>query len=332
MDTNHIRTFGSSIYDRYFTMKVLITGGAGYIGSILTKKLLDRGYEVTVYDNLMYKQLSLVHFINDPKFTFVQGDVTNYDKLGQYVSKADVIFPLAAIVGFPACEQNPKLAWDVNFMQQVAIKDKTNTAHMVVFPTTNSGYGIGQEGIYCDEDTPLNPISVYGQTKVKAEEMWLKTGRAVTLRFATCFGISPRMRLDLLVNDFTYKALTDRYLVLFEKDFKRNFLHVADAANAFLFVIDHYADCVGKCFNVGLSDANLSKLELAKQIQQHIPTLDIFESKSGTDPDKRNYIVSNARFEGLGWRPEHNLDTGITELIRAYQLLAATNNSHFTNL
>ena len=313
-------------------MTVLITGGAGYIGSVLTKKLLDRGYKVIVYDNLMYKQLSLVQFINDPNFLFVQGDVTNYEKLGTYISKADIVFPLAAIVGFPACEGNTNLAWNVNFYQQVFIKDKTNKGQMIVYPTTNSGYGIGQEGIYCDETTPLNPISVYGQTKVKAEEMWLKTGRAVTLRFATCFGISSRMRLDLLVNDFTYKALTDKYLVLFEKDFKRNFLHVADAANAFLFVIDHYADCMGKCFNVGLSDANLSKLELAEKIKDHIPALDIFESKTGTDPDKRNYIVSNARFESLGWKPEHNLDTGITELIRAYQLLAATNNSHFTNL
>ena len=313
-------------------MTVLITGGAGYIGSILTKKLLDRGYEVTVYDNLMYKQLSLVHFINDPKFTFVQGDVTNYGKLAPYIHKADIILPLAAIVGFPACEQNTKLAWDVNFYQQVFIKDSTNKGQMIVFPTTNSGYGVGQEGIFCDESTPLSPISVYGKTKVEAEAMWLKSGRAVTLRFATCFGISPRMRLDLLVNDFTYKALTDRYLVLFEKDFKRNFLHVSDAADAFLFAIDHYAECKGKCFNVGLSDANLSKLELAERIQNHIPNLDIFESKSGTDPDKRNYIVSNARFESLGWKPKNSLDHGIVELIKAYEILAATNNSHFTNL
>lgn len=313
-------------------MTVLITGGAGYIGSILTGKLLDRGYKVIVYDNLMYRQLSLVHFINNPNFTFVQGDVTNYEKLKKYIDHADIIFPLAAIVGYPACEENAQLAWNVNFYQQVLIKDETNKGQMVVFPTTNSGYGRGQKDIYCTEDTPLDPISVYGQTKVKAEEMWLKTGRAVTLRFATCFGISPRMRLDLLVNDFTYKALNDRYLVLFEKDFKRNFLHVADAADAFLFVIDHYEECKGKCFNVGLSDANLSKMELALEIQKHVPSLDIFESKAGTDPDQRNYIVSNARFEAIGWKPQHSLGTGITELIRAYELLAATNNSHFTNL
>jgi len=313
-------------------MTVLITGGAGYIGSILTKKCLDRGYKVIVYDNLMYKQRSLLQYISNTNFLFIQGDVSNYDKLKPYVQQADIIFPLAAIVGFPACQSNEDLAWKVNHYQQVFIKDSTNNSQMIVFPTTNSGYGIGQDGIYCDETTPLNPISVYGNTKVTAEKLWLKTGRAVTLRFATCFGISPRMRLDLLVNDFTYKALNDRYLVLFEKDFKRNFLHVADAADAFLFVIDHYEQCVGQCFNVGLSDANLSKLELALKIQEHLPTLDIFESKTGTDPDKRNYIVSNARFESLGWKPSHNLDVGITELIRAYEILAATNNSHFTNL
>jgi len=311
---------------------VLITGGAGYLGSILTHYLLENGYRVRVYDNLMYKQLSLLEHCYNKDFEFILGDVRDVRKLENVIEDVDVVIPLAAIVGAPACDKDPKLTYDVNYMQIVIIKGHTVRDQKIIFPCTNSGYGVGQAGIYCDETTPLKPVSLYGRTKVDAEKLLLDSGRAVTLRLATVFGISPRMRLDLLVNDFTYKAVSDGYLVLFEEHFKRNYIHIRDVAKTFLFAIDNYDSMVGQTFNVGLSSANISKRDLAEKIKGYIPKLSIQSDDISQDPDKRNYIVSNAKIEGLGWSPYFSLDEGIQELIKAYNIILINSNSKFTNL
>lgn len=318
-------------------MKVLITGGAGYIGSILVGDLLDREDVelVTVVDNLMYRQVSLSHFMSDPRFEFILGDVRDADLMNGLVSEYDVIIPLACIVGMPACSKNTREAIEVNYQAVTDICDLSDDSQKIIFPTTNSGYGIGLvdsgELVECTEDTPLNPISLYGETKVDAENYLLDLGSAVTLRLATVFGASPRMRVDLLVNDFTYKAFSDGYLVLFESHFKRNFVHVRDVSKAFLFAIDNFDKMRGEPFNVGLSEANLSKRELCDAIKVHLPSLKITESDIGEDPDKRNYIVSNAKIENLGWRPDHSLDAGIEELVKFYKMLRCS-DVLFTNL
>jgi nucleoside-diphosphate-sugar epimerase len=294
--------------------------------------LLEKGYRVKVYDNLMYKQLTLLEHCYNTDFEFVLGDVCDWGHLAKEVDTADIVIPLAAIVGAPACERNKKLTTDVNHMQMLAIKSNTVKSQKIIFPTTNSGYGVGEKGIFCDETTPLKPVSHYGKTKVDAEKLWLDSGRAVTFRLATVFGISPRMRLDLLVNDFTYRAVCDGYLVLFEEHFKRNYIHIRDVANTFLFAIDNYDKMVGQPFNVGLSSANISKRELAEKIKEYIPKLSIQSDNISEDPDKRNYIVSNAKLEGLGWAPEFTLDMGIQELIKAYKIILTNDNAKFTNL
>lgn len=311
---------------------VFISGGAGYIGSVLTHHLLESGFRVRVYDNLMYKQLSLLEHCYNKNFEFVLGDVRNASELEKYTRDADIIIPLAAIVGAPACERDKKLTYDVNYWQMVLLKDCTVRGQKIIFPSTNSGYGLGTGDIFCTEETPLKPVSHYGITKVDAEKLWLDTGRAVTFRLATVFGISPRMRLDLLVNDFTYKAIRDGYLVLFEEHFKRNFIHIRDVAKTFLFAIDNYEKMVGQSFNVGLSSANISKRELAEEIKKYVPRLSISSDAIAQDPDKRNYIVSNAKIESIGWVPDYTLDDGLKELIKAYGIILTNSNSQFTNL
>jgi nucleoside-diphosphate-sugar epimerase len=311
--------------------KVLVTGGAGYIGSVLVEALLNRKYNVIVVDNLMYKQTSLTQYCHLPNFKFIKGDVRNWDMMKPLVNEADIIIPLACIVGMPACKKHPELTLDTN---QVAIEwlaRNTRDDQKIIFPTTNSGYGIGQDGIHCTEETPLKPISLYGVTKVKAEEALLQKGNAVTFRLATVFGMSPRMRLDLLVNDFTYKAFKDKYIVLFESHFKRNFIHIRDVIEAFLFAIDRFDQMKGKAYNLGLSTANISKKELCETIKKFIPDFYISESEINKDPDKRNYIVSNDKLESLGWKPKYSLEAGINELLKAYPIIDVSNNN-FTNL
>ena len=250
-------------------MKILITGGAGYLGSVMVERFLHVGYEVTVLDKLLFNQTSLLQYTSYPKFKFIYGDVRNESLLEQLCKEADVIIPLAAIVGFPACAADPKLAKEINFDQIFNIvrfaKDKK-----ILYPNTNSGYGIGIGQTECTEESPLTPISVYGQTKCDAENFLRANTSAITFRLATVFGVSPRMRTDLLVNDFVYKAITDKYIVVFEKTFKRNFIHIEDVASAFLFMINHYDEYKGEVFNVGLSSANLSKQELLEKIQSHV--------------------------------------------------------------
>lgn len=311
-------------------MKVLITGGAGYLGSTLTEHLLKEGYEVTVFDNLMYKQVSLLHLFKKPGFKFIKGDVRNTEQLRVLVEGHDVIIPLAAIVGMPACKENPQLAIDVNYYHVRKIADFLRDDQQLIIPNTNSQYGSSPDII--TEDSPFKPLSLYAETKCDAEEYVLKKGNGIVLRLATVFGVSPRMRQDLLVNDFVYKSITDGYLVLFEAHFKRNYIHVQDIAQTFEFMIRNYNRCKGQVYNVGLSTANLSKLELAETIKKYVPNLVIKQDDFKEDFDKRNYIVSNEKIEKLGWTPFYNLDYGIQQLIEAYQLVINYNNRSFTNL
>jgi nucleoside-diphosphate-sugar epimerase len=313
-------------------MKVLVTGGAGYLGSVITQKLLENGYEVVVIDKLIFNQLSLLPHTSNPNFKFVYGDVRNTDLLKELVDECDIIIPLAAIVGFPACDADPKLAYEINFEQIKNIVDWVKgTDKRILYPNTNSGYGVGEDGVYCDETSPLNPISVYGKTKVDAEKYILENTDGICFRLATVFGVSPRMRVDLLVNDFTYKAITDKYIVVFERNFKRNFIHIKDVASAFIFMIENYDKYRGEVFNVGLSDANLSKKELLEKIQSYVKDFAVVYDDYYEDPDKRNYIVSNVKLEETGWVPEWSLDMGIVELIHAYKMIVPKMGAEFRN-
>ena len=301
--------------------KILVTGGAGYIGSILVPILLKKGYKITVLDSLIFNQSTLLDCCADPNFEFIQGDICDHSLVNGLLVGFDIVIPLAAIVGAPACKRNPSLTRLVNYDAHMNIVNNVSTNQKVIFPTTNSGYGIGEKDSYCTEESPLRPISEYGRTKVEIEKAFLERGNAVTFRLATVFGMSPRMRMDLLVNDFVYRAVTDRSLVLFEEHFRRNYIHVRDVAKAFLFGINNYDKMKGEAFNVGLSSANITKRQLAEKIQEYVPELYIHSAEIGQDPDKRDYIVSNEKIESLGWRADYSLDEGIQELIKGYNII-----------
>jgi nucleoside-diphosphate-sugar epimerase len=301
---------------------VLVTGGAGYIGSVLVPALLDRGFAVTVVDNFMYGQDSLAAVCYRPDFTLIRGDVRSMETMRPLLRKADIIIPLAALVGAPLCDRRPEEATATNLRAIVEMLAEVSRQQQVLMPVTNSGYGIGEAGKFCTEETPIRPISRYGRDKVEAERILLERHpSAISFRLATVFGMSPRMRLDLLVNDFTYRACTDRSIVLFESHFKRNFIHIRDVTRVFLHGIDHFDAMKGQVYNAGLSDANLSKLELCQRIQKFVPSFAIFESTVGQDPDKRDYIVSNAKIERAGFKPECSLDDGIRELIKGFTMI-----------
>ena len=302
-------------------MKLLVTGGAGYIGSILVPLLLERGDQVIVIDNFMYHQTPLLDCCHDKHLTIVRGDARDKDLIAGQLKKVDVIFPLACLTGAPLCSKDPIGAKTTNLDAIKTILDLRSKDQRIIFPTTNSGYGIGEKGVYCTEETPLRPISLYGKLKVEIEKLILDSGNGITLRFATVFGVSPRMRLDLLVNDFTYRAVTDRFLVLFEAHFKRNYLHVRDAARAFIHCLEKFADMKNEPYNVGLSNANLSKWELCEEIRKQVPDFYFAEAPVGEDPDKRDYIVSNEKIEAKGFRPNFSLRDGISELIKGYQII-----------
>jgi nucleoside-diphosphate-sugar epimerase len=313
-------------------MKILITGGAGYLGSVITGKMLASGYQVIVLDKLVFNQVSLLPYTSNPNFKFIHGDVRNEILLKKLCEDADVIIPLAAIVGFPACAAEPELAKEINFKQIVNIVKYCNGKNKkILYPNTNSGYGLGTGQLECTEESPLTPISVYGQTKCEAESFLRTSTDAIIFRLATVFGVSSRMRTDLLVNDFTYKAITDKYIVVFEKTFKRNFIHIEDVANAFLFMLKNYDTYKGEIFNVGLSNANLSKQELLEKIQSHVKDFAVVYDNYYEDPDKRDYIVSNIKIEATGWKPEWDLDKGIKQLIMAYQMIVPKMGAEFRN-
>ena len=310
--------------------RVLVTGGAGYLGSILVPALLDRGFAVTVVDNFMYDQDSLAAVCYHREFSLVRGDVRSMDTMRPLFKEADIVIPLAALVGAPLCDRDPLAATSTNRHAIVDMLAHLGRDQRVLLPVTNSGYGVGEAGKFCTEETPIRPVSLYGRDKVEVERILLERHpSAVSFRLATVFGMSPRMRLDLLVNDFTYRACIDRFIVLFESHFKRNFIHVRDVARAFLHGIDHFETMRGQIYNVGLSDANLSKLELCQRLQQHLPSFVVYESNIGKDPDQRDYIVSNEKIERTGYRPQMSLDDGIRELIKGFAMIR---NSKYANV
>lgn len=308
--------------------RVLITGAAGYTGSILCEHLLDAGYQVLAMDNLMYGQSSLFHLCSDPDFEFEVGDARNEGLLRRLLKSVDVVIPLAAIVGAPACDRDPYLAESVNLEAVRVLNRLRSSNQLVVYPNTNSGYGLGTGAAYCTEDTPLNPISLYGQTKLQAEQLLLDSPNAITLRLATVFGMSPRMRIDLLVNKFTYEAVNTGYIVIYEKDFKRNYVHIRDVADCYIHAIEHADQMVGSPFNVGLDEANLSKEELALSIKKYLPDFYIHFSEVGKDPDKRDYIVSNQKLRDAGFETKRSIDDGIIELIKGYRMMGKGENSN----
>lgn len=302
-------------------MKILVTGGAGYIGSILVPALLGKGHEVIVVDNFMYNQTSLLDCCHDEKLTIIRGDARDKGLISKCLQKVDAIFPLACLTGAPLCSKDPISAQTTNLDAVKMILDLRRKDQRIIFPTTNSGYGIGQKGIYCTEKTPLNPVSLYGRLKVDIENLLLEAGNCITLRLATVMGVSPRMRLDLLVNDFTYRAVNDRFLVLFEPHFKRNYVHVRDVARAFIHCLDNFDQMKDEPYNVGLSDANISKWELCEEIKKQTPDFYFVEAEIGEDPDKRDYVISNAKIEATGFMPNYSLHRSIAELIKGYQVI-----------
>ena len=310
-------------------MRVLVTGGAGYIGCMLTPALLARGWQVTVLDTFSSGDAYLAHCCADPNFEPVRGDCRDMRVVGPLAAKADVVVPLAALVGAPLCARDEIGATSLNRDAVVDLMKRVSKDQRVVYPTTNSGYGVGSGNAYCTEESPLNPVSLYGRTKVDAEEAVLATGHGITLRLATVFGMSPRMRLDLLVNDMTWRAVNDRSVVLFESHFRRNYIHIRDVVKAFLHALDNYDAMSGEPFNVGLSEANLTKWQLCERIQRHVPGFTFLDAPIGEDSDKRDYLVSNEKLEKTGWTPDHGLDAGIEELIKGFRMLR---NGRFANV
>lgn len=308
---------------------ILVTGGAGYIGSVLVPELLKQGHKVTVLDSFIYKQNSLLDCCRYDSFEIIKGDCRDEETLKKALCGKDFIFPLAAIVGFPACDKDKVAAESTNSGAIELLLKVREKEQKIIFPCTNSGYGLGQGDKFCTEQSPISPVSLYGKTKMAAEKAVLDSGNSLAFRFATLFGASPRMRLDLLVNDFVYRAVFDRSLIVFEGHFMRNYLHVRDAARAFIFAMENFDKMKGQTYNCGLSDANLSKLELCEKIKKYLPDFMYMEAPIGVDPDKRNYLVSNARIESFGYKPEYSLDDGIKELIKAYSIIK---NSSYGNV
>ena len=301
--------------------RILVTGGAGYLGSVLCERLLDAGFQVTAIDHLLYGQANLFHLCANLNFEFIVGDARDEALMARCVREADVIIPLAAVVGAPACDRDPLLTRSVNLDAIRLVNRLRSAGQLVLYPTTNSGYGTQSGNVFCTEETPLQPISLYGQTKSQAETELLESRNVITLRLATVFGMSPRMRLDLLVNHFTYAAVTDGYLVIFEKDFKRNYIHIRDVADCFLHCIVNSKHMVGRPYNVGLDAANLSKEELALNIKEFVPNFYVHFANIGSDPDKRNYIVSNQRLREAGFEAKRSLESGIKELLKGYRMM-----------
>ncbi len=302
--------------------RVLITGGAGYLGSVIIEHLLEKGFHVACLDNLSYSQSSLFPLSKYQDFEFIFGDARDKNLLEKILPGFDIIIPLAAVVGMPACDRKPFDAKSINYEAVVLIDNLRAPHQKIIYPTTNSGYGTKSGDVFCTEETPLEPISLYGETKVKSEKHLLNSAKpTITLRLATVFGTSPRMRNDLLVNDFVWKAMSEGYIVIYEKDFKRNYIHIRDVARCFEHCIANFEKMKGQAYNVGLEDANLSKAELAEKIKKYLPKFEIVYKEVGQDPDKRNYIVSNKKILATGFVPKYSLDDGINELIKGYKIL-----------
>ncbi len=308
---------------------ILVTGGAGYLGSILVPELLKNGHTVTVLDTFMFGQNSLLECCTNINFDVMRGDARDEELLKSLLWNKDFIIPLAALVGAPLCARDKIGTITTNKDAIASLVKLASKEQRILMPVTNSGYGIGQKGVYCTEETPLNPISLYGKTKVEAEKIILDRGNAISFRLATVFGMAPRMRMDLLVNDFTYRAVKDRFVVVFEGHFKRNYIHTRDVSRAFLHAIDNFDRMKNEPYNVGLSNANVSKLELCAKIKEQVQDFVYLEAPIGEDPDKRDYIVSNEKIEKTGFQPQHSLEMGIKELIKGYRILT---NSKYSNV
>jgi len=307
---------------------ILVTGGAGYLGSILVPELLRMGHRVTVLDNFTYKQNSLAHVCNDSNFQIVKGDVRLKKTLLPLINKVEIIIPLAALVGAPLCDRDPINAKTINRDSMLALFELAKDEQYILMPTTNSAYGYGDINNLCSENSELRPISQYAQEKVEVEKNLMSRPNSISFRLATVFGMSPRMRIDLLVNDFVYRAIHDRFVILFESHYKRNYIHIRDVTRVFLHAIKNQDRMKGQIYNVGLSEANLSKRELCERIQKHVPEFIFQEAKIGKDPDQRNYIVSNEKIEKTGFKPAYSLDSGIKELIKGYSMLQNTRYSN----
>jgi len=308
---------------------ILITGGAGYIGSILVPELLNMGHKVTVIDNFMFDQSSLNHCCSDPNFHIVNGDIRHEKFIIPYYKSAEIIIPLAGYVGAPLCNKDLTGAQTVNHDAIMLMLNSLNDDQTVLMPTTNSAYGSGQDENLCDENSPLNPISKYASDKVAVEQKLMERKNSISFRLATVFGMSPKMRIDLLVNDFVYRATKDGFIVLYEGHFKRNYIHVRDVTSVFIHAINNFEKMRGEIYNVGLSDANISKFELCERIKLQIKNFVIMEAPMAVDPDQRNYIVSNKKIESTGWKPQISLDDGILELKKGYTMLS---NSKYGNV
>ena len=308
---------------------ILVTGGAGYIGSTLVPDLLSKKHKVTVIDNFMYDQTSLATSIRDRNFEIIFGDVRDESLMKKLVSKADIIIPLAAIVGAPACDKDPVTAQSINKDSILWLLKQVSKSQQVIMPTTNSAYGSGDKNNFCDENSPLNPLSLYARDKVVVEKSLLEHENSTSFRLATVFGISPRMRLDLLVNNFTLRAITDGFVIVFEGHFKRNYIHILDVVQAFNLAIEKKEQFKSQIFNVGLSEANISKIELCQEIKKIVPDFVFLEAPLGKDPDQRNYIVSNKKIEALGFSPAVSLQAGLNELVKGLKMF---NHKPFTNV
>ncbi len=307
--------------------KVLVTGAAGYIGSLLVTELVRIKYDVTVIDNLMFSKTSLLHLMVKKNFKFIYGDVTNHKLISKHLKGKDFIIPLAGLVGAPLCEKFKKKTVKVNLDAIKYIISKAKNSQKIIFMNSNSGYGIGKKNKYCDETTPLNPISLYGRTKVAAEKEVTKFKNSVCFRLATVFGYSYRMRTDVLVNNFVLKAVQTKKIDLFEPNFRRNYIHVRDVVRAILFTINNFNKMKGNIYNLGLSSANLTKKQLSLKIKNRIKDLKI-TIKKGKDPDKRDYFVSNKKIEKLGFFPIYSIEQGIDEMINVFQLKTNFNNNY----
>lgn len=303
---------------------ILVTGGAGYLGSIMVPDLLQLGHKITVLDSFMYKQASLNHVCHHPNFSVVKGDIRIESVMAPLIKKTDIVIPLAALVGAPMCSQDPVGATTVNHDAIILMLKLLSKQQMVLMPTTNSAYGTGDKNNFCTEESALNPISIYAKEKVAIEKELMQRENAISFRLATVFGMSPRMRIDLLVNDFTYRAVYDRFVVLFESSFKRNYVHVRDVSRVFQHAIENFDKMKGQIYNVGLSEANVSKRELCEHIQKQVPDFVFLDAPVGKDPDQRNYIVSNAKIEATGFKPMYSLDAGISDLVKGYTMIKNT--------